>query len=166
MPRGGLRPGAGRPRDPNKVRPVPKAARVVAESSKPAAKARVVKPKVAAPVAPKVYVDMVGGKVDHAPKSWPFGVVPEDKREPVEPPAPPVVVDLSKLSPLDYLLSIVRDPLEETRTRIQAATQAAPYCHVRPGDVGKKDAKQQAAEKVASKFAAKAPPKLIVNNAK
>ena len=37
----------------------------------------------------------------------------------------------SGLTPLDYLLSIMRDPNEEKRERLDAAKAAAPYCHAR-----------------------------------
>ena len=37
----------------------------------------------------------------------------------------------SGLTPLDYLLSIVRDETENKRERIDAAKAAAPYCHSR-----------------------------------
>jgi hypothetical protein len=35
------------------------------------------------------------------------------------------------LTPLDYLLSIMRDENEDKRQRIDAAKAAAPYCHAR-----------------------------------
>lgn len=34
-----------------------------------------------------------------------------------------------RLTPLEYLLRIMRDPDEKRQTRIFAAVQAAPYCH-------------------------------------
>lgn len=74
MPRGGARPGAGRPRK----NPAPAAK----APAKPRAK------KVAAPV-----VDAAGFKTEAAPPNWPFG------KEPEQPPE-----DLSGLMPLDYLL--------------------------------------------------------------
>ncbi len=70
---------------------------------------------------------------------------------------------MSALTPLDYLLSVVRDMEADARVRIQAASIAAPFIHIKPGDVGKKAEKQGAAKAAgAGKFsAATAPLKLI-----
>lgn len=132
MPRGGARPGAGRP----KKQP---------EEAKPSKKA----PAKAAPP----QVDANGYKDD--PK-WPFG-----KQPPQEPEPPP---DLSNLMPLDYLLEVMRDPMEERGRRMQAATLAAPYCHPKKGEAGKKEEKAAAAKKIASRFSPAAPPKLVAAN--
>jgi hypothetical protein len=37
----------------------------------------------------------------------------------------------SGLSPLDFLLKILRDPTKDDRVRVDAAKAAAPYCHPR-----------------------------------
>ena len=132
MPRGGARPGAGRP----KKQP---------EEAKPSKKA----PAKAAPP----QVDANGYKGD--PK-WPFG-----KQPPQEPEPPP---DLSSLMPLDYLLEVMRDHTEERGRRMQAATLAAPYCHPKKGEAGKKEEKAAAAKKIASRFSPAAPPKLVAAN--
>lgn len=132
MPRGGARPGAGRP----KKQP---------EEAKPSKKA----PAKAAPP----QVDANGYKDD--PK-WPFG-----KQPPQEPEPPP---DLSNLMPLDYLLEVMRDHTEERGRRMQAATLAAPYCHPKKGEAGKKEEKAAAAKKIASRFSPAAPPKLVAAN--
>ena len=132
MPRGGARPGAGRP----KKQP---------EEAKPSKKA----PAKAAPP----QVDANGYKDD--PKC-PFG-----KQPPQEPEPPP---DLSNLMPLDYLLEVMRDPMEERGRRMQAATLAAPYCHPKKGEAGKKEEKAAAAKKIASRFSPAAPPKLVAAN--
>lgn len=96
-------------------------------------------------------VDSEGFKAD---PSWPFG-----QERPAEPEAPP---DLSALTPLDYLLSVMRDDSEEKVRRMQAASLAAPYVHAKKGEGGKKDEKAEAAKKVASKFTAAAPPLKLV----
>jgi len=68
-------------------------------------------------------------------------------------------------SPLAFLLSVMNDNEVEDRLRIDAAKAAAAYVHTKPGEVGKKDERQDAAKKAASgKFGASAPPKLVVNN--
>jgi hypothetical protein len=47
----------------------------------------------------------------------------------------------SGLTPLDFLLSVLRDDLNELAVRIDAAKSAAPYCHPKrvPVDGGGKD---------------------------
>jgi hypothetical protein len=119
--------------------------------ARPGAGRKPSKPKVEKP--PKV--DKDGFKSD---ESWPFGQV-----RPEEPPPPP---DLSSLTPLDYLLEVMRDPLEEKPRRLQAASLAAPYCHTKKGEGGKKDEKDAAAKRVAGRFAQAAPPKLVAAGGK
>ncbi len=41
------------------------------------------------------------------------------------------VIAASGLTPLDYLLSIVRDEMAHKSLRLEAAKSAAPYCHPR-----------------------------------
>lgn len=134
MPRGGARPGAGRPKKQ-------------ADSAKPESKTRA---KAAPPT-----VDADGYKED---PNWPFG-----KQRPKEPEPPP---DLSNLMPLDYLLEVMRDPFEERGRRMQAATLAAPFCHPKKGESGKKEEKTAAAKKIASRFTPAAPPRLAAANGK
>lgn len=113
MPRGGARPGAGRPK---------KQPEVIKTTKKG-------EPKLTPPK-----VDAEGYKDD---PNWPFG-----KQQP-EP-----LPDLSNLMPLDYLLEVMRDPTEERGRRMQAATLAAPYCHPKKGESGKKEQKADAAKAV------------------
>ncbi|WP_053842944.1 hypothetical protein [Paracidovorax avenae] len=141
MPRGGARPGAGRPK---KAAP--------ADAPKPAAPAKR-QPSARKTEAPPLDAD--GYKTD---ASWPFG-----QERPLAPPPPK---DLSDLTPLDFLLEVMRDAGEELRTRMQAAQLAAPYVHAKKGEAGKKEEKQDAAKKVASRFTAAAPPKLAAAGGK
>jgi|JI10StandDraft_1071094.scaffolds.fasta_scaffold111011_3 hypothetical protein len=68
-------------------------------------------------------------------------------------------------SPLGFLLGVMNDEEQDPRLRVRAAIAAAQYKHAKVGEGGKKDAKQGAADVVAGgKFAAAAPPKLVVNN--
>ena len=134
MPRGGARPGAGRP----KKQPTTK---TTTAAKKPAAK----KPDPAK-------ADAEGFKTN---PDWPFG------QERPDPPG-----DLSNLTPLEFLLQVMRDPSEESARRMQAAQLAAPYCHAKMGEGGKKEAKQEAAKKVASRFTPSAPPKLVAAGGK
>lgn len=137
MPRGGARPGAGRkPKKPGDAQAKP--AKMKGKSG--------------------ALTDANGVKVPDAPKDWPFGV------EPPQAPVQRTPDDLSKLMPLDYLLEVMRDELEERGRRMQAATLAAPYCHPKKGESGKKEQKEADAKKVASRFSPSAPPKLVVNN--
>ncbi|WP_239142595.1 terminase small subunit [Variovorax sp. WS11] len=98
-------------------------------------------------------MDKDGLKKDSA---WPFG-----QEKPAEPVAPTPAADLSALTPLDYLLEVMRDGSEDKARRMQAASLAAPYVHAKKGESGKKDERNEAAKKVASRFAPSAPPKLV-----
>ena len=99
-------------------------------------------------------VDPDGFKADPA---WPFG----QERPESEEPKP----DLSKLTPLEYLLSVMRDSTEEKPRRMQAASLAAPYMHARKAETTKKEDAGKAAKQAATgKFKSAAPPKLVVNN--
>lgn len=118
------------------------------------------KPKQRPPEVAKDYVDAAGNKTAAAPKNWPFG------KAPVETEPEPKAEDLSDLQPLDYLLSVMRDPNEEKGRRLQAATLAAPYVHPKKGEGGKKEQKKEAAEKVASRFTPSAPPRLAAAGGK
>lgn len=135
MPRGGARPGAGRKPDPNSVRSKAKAKREA------------------------LTVD--GVKTAAAPDSWPFGTLPPSAAAPAPAPPPAPAPDLSELTPLDYLLEVMRDIGQDERTRIQAAQLAAPYVHSKPAPGGKKDAKNEAAKAVSGRFATTAPPRLV-----
>lgn len=123
MPRGGPRPGAGRPK-----------------------KVKVEQPgDAAAPVGAKKYqrrsppptTDADGFKKENTPSTWPFG-----KERPAAPaPQEGAKEDLSDLMPLDYLLSVMRNTDLPEPMRIQAATLSAQYCHAKPAP---KSAKQEA----------------------
>ena len=66
--------------------------------------------------------------------------------------------------PLEYLLSVVRDPGADEKIRIQAASIAAPYCHAKKGEAGgKKEAANEKAKGAAAKFGARPAPLKLVN---
>lgn len=74
---------------------------------------------------------------------------------------------LGGLTPLEYMLSVMNDDDQEPTRRDRMAMAAAPYVHARASDVapGKKEQKQEAAEKVAAgKFAPRGGPRLAVSN--
>ena len=67
--------------------------------------------------------------------------------------------------PKHFLMAAMNDGELDDKLRIDAAKALMPFVHGKIGDAGKKDQRQDAAKKVAGgKFAAAAPPKLIVNN--
>lgn len=67
--------------------------------------------------------------------------------------------------PAQFLTDLMNNAMEDIKLRKEAATALLPYKHKKLGEGGKKDAAQDAAEKVASgRFAPKQPPKLVVNN--
>jgi len=49
----------------------------------------------------------------------------------------------SGITPLDYLLGLMRDDTQNTRTRIDAAKAALPYVHQRLGPIGNEAETQQ-----------------------
>lgn len=74
---------------------------------------------------------------------------------------------LGGLSPLEYMLDVMNSEDAEDARRDRMAMAAAPFVHARASDAapGKKEQKQEAAEKVATgKFAPRGGPKLAVNN--
>lgn len=72
----------------------------------------------------------------------------------------------SGMTPLEFMLQIMRDDDREPADRMRMAVAAAPFVHPRAGETkpGKKDQQQDAASKVAakSKFAPAAPPLKLV----
>ena len=67
-----------------------------------------------------------------------------------------------KQTPLEFLLSVMNDNEVEDKLRLDAAKTAAQYVHPKAGEGGKKDGKQDAANKaVTGRFGASAPPRLI-----
>lgn len=170
MARGGSRPGAGRPRKdglPPGSAPAkrPSRAKVKATSAVGA-------PKKSKGVKPVGGYSVGGVKHVDAPKDWPFGTVaPESESVPaagaVEPGASLGEAPDPNLTPLDYLLRVVRDPAAAINLRIQAANIAAPYMHVKKGEGGKKSAEEEAAKRASTRrFAAAAAPLKLVNAAK
>ena len=63
------------------------------------------------------------------------------------------------LTPLEFMLKIMRDPNEDGDRRMRAAIAALPYCHARKGEASGKDDKVDRAKKAGrGKFAASKPP--------
>ena len=92
----------------------------------------------------------------------------EPRPDKVEPTleAPVSDVPVTVKTPLQYMLDVMNDPCADERLRSQMAVAAAPYMHAKKGEGGKKEQKQEAAEKVAKRFQAAAPPKLVAAGGK
>lgn len=66
--------------------------------------------------------------------------------------------------PKDFLRAVMNCPSVELRARAAAATALLPFEHRRMTEAGKKEGAADRARSAGAKFAAKAAPKLIVNN--
>lgn len=153
---GGARPGAGRPRE--RVIPLPVIEAVIA---KPAVKKKPSKPqsKFAAQPAPATTVNP---HVEAKVKTGVVGIAPV----PLNPPMTLAEANLCRNDPLEFLRAVWAGRQDASPTQIRAAAAALPFLHKKLGEGGKKDQTQKAAEKVASRFAPVAPPRLIASNDK
>ena len=71
------------------------------------------------------------------------------------------------MTPLDFMLAVMRDEDQDLKVRTAMAQAAAPYIHGKAADQakGKKEERQEAADQAASgKFAVPQSPKLVVDN--
>ena len=67
------------------------------------------------------------------------------------------------LTPLEYMLRVMNDPNEDVDRRDHMAIAAAPYCHARGGEKGKKDDQKDKARAASNgKFAPCKPPLRLV----
>lgn len=63
------------------------------------------------------------------------------------------------LTPMDFLLNVMRNPFERSDRRDKAAALLLPFQHVKAGETGKKEDRKKAASDAASgKFAVPKPP--------
>jgi phage terminase small subunit len=139
MPRGGYRPGAGRPK-----------------GSKTGAKKAVFDPDYAAifggtPIPP----------APSEPNSSPAGRTAGTPEEPL--PAWRDPAKTAEMPPLEYALAVIRDTTLPSDRRDRMCIAVLPYLHKRVADEkeGKKEERARAAEKASqSRFAPGAPPKL------
>ena len=140
MPRGGPRPGAGRPK------------KIKAEQQRDDAGPKEAKKYQRR--APPPTTDVDGFKAEDTSPNWPFG----QERPPPTEPEP----DLSGLMPLDYLLSVMRNTKLPEPVRMQAATLAAQYCHAKPAPKSAKQEEEAARKKAAQsgRFGRRQPPTL------
>lgn len=98
------------------------------------------------------------------PRANSGGARPGAGRKPSNPPAPTEPTDAR--DPLQFLLDVMQGKLEPSPDQLKAGIAAAQYVHIKAGDGGKKDAQKEAAKKVANKFAAATPPKLVAAGGK
>lgn len=82
------------------------------------------------------------------------GVVAEAKEQAKAEGKPLNIDSLSKLysDPMDFLRAVMNDGGEDVKLRVDAARVLMPYVHAKPGEKGKKQERQEAAEKVAGRF--------------
>lgn len=74
-----------------------------------------------------------------------------------------VAAAAENLTPLEFMLRIMRDPAEDPRRRLRMAISAAPYCHPKAGEAGKKAGAEEKAKAAGSgKFAPSRPPLNLV----
>lgn len=67
------------------------------------------------------------------------------------------------LTPLEYMLKIMRDPKEDPDRRARLAIAAAPFCHFRKGEgTGRTDKADRAKVAGGGRFAAGKPPLALV----
>ena len=74
---------------------------------------------------------------------------------------------MASMSPLDYMLHVMRNGAVESARRDRMAIAAAPFVHARQEGMapGKRDLQKKAADAAGSgRFAQPKPPKLVVNN--
>ena len=80
---------------------------------------------------------------------------------PKPPPQADEVVDIpSTTDPMEFLTNLMNEPAADIRIRADVAKALIPFKHQKLGEGGKKDQKNEDAKKVASRFAAAAPPQL------
>lgn len=73
-------------------------------------------------------------------------VNPSRASKPLPPPMDRPLITAT--DPLEFMLKLMADVGEDPKTRLEAAKAAIPYMHAKKGEVGKKEEKRTAAEKV------------------
>lgn len=95
------------------------------------------------------------------------GARPGAGRPPKDPPKLDLTEVMSKAllhtDPKAFLLAVMNDPGTEAKVRVDAAKSLMPFMHKKLGENGKKDQAQEEAQKVASRFAPAAPPRLVAS---
>lgn len=92
------------------------------------------------------------------------GARPGAGRKPKEPAI--LVLAATYDDPEKFLRAVMNDSGSEAKLRVDAAKALMPYIHAKKGEGGKKEARQAEAQKVASRYAPAAPPKLVAAGGK
>ena len=117
--------------------------------SKPGA--GVSKPKKRVPPATELHQLPMAAILEALKGSVPAPLTPETP-EPIEEYDPDI-------TPMDYLLRVMRNPIEKKDRRDRAAALLLPFTHAKAGEAGKKEEKNKAAKTAASgKFSVPQPP--------
>jgi phage terminase small subunit len=92
------------------------------------------------------------------------GIRPGAGRKPKE----PTILQLAATydDPAKFLAAVMNDAGTDVKVRTDAAKALMPYKHQKLGEGGKKEQRQADAQKVAGRFSAAAPPKLIAAGGK
>jgi len=97
------------------------------------------------------------------------GVKKKAGKKPAKKNTPPVPADIAaeaealNLTPLEYLLKVMNDPLADKTRRDRSAAVAAPFVHTRPGIGNVKDTRKDKAKAAGhGKFKSGAPPLKVV----
>ena len=89
----------------------------------------------------------------------PGGMPDFSAADPIDP------AEVENLTPLQYMLREMNYRRNDPNRRDKMAVAAAPFVHVKAGEVGKKGEREEAAKKAgAGKFGAAAPPRLVASN--
>ena len=83
---------------------------------------------------------------------------------PKKPPPEPAVT--GHTDPLEFLRAVWKGEINASPTQVRAAASALPFVHKKLGEGGKKEQTKEAAGKVAGRFAAAAPPRLVAAGGK
>lgn len=81
------------------------------------------------------------------------------RKKPIQP------AQTDERDPVKFLLDVMQGVVVASNMQLRAAIAAAQYTNIKKADGGKKEEQADKAQKAATgKFAAAAPPKLVVNN--
>lgn len=84
-----------------------------------------------------------------------------------KPKAPPILsLAATYDDPAKFLRAVMNDSGADLKLRADAAKALMPFVHKKLGEGGKKEQAQEAAQKVASRFAPARPPKLVAAGGK
>lgn len=80
----------------------------------------------------------------------------------------PTIIQLSATydDPEKFLRAVMNDSGTDAKLRVDAAKALMPFVHAKKGETGKKEQKDEAAKKVAGRFAQAAPPRLAAAGGK